>query len=191
MQRVYEIVEVLPNGSQQKVTVVTGLEFAKRVLLELAKRTNNKCLASDAKTHQVVMQLNVAPIKMWAARRIFQVCYDEKLAVGRAKLLRSRGYGVISVIGNDAAKVLLSSIQRYDLFIVGHAAPEETRREMVSWLKANYPGVKIIALNPSHQQVLGADYNVRQNRPETWLPIVLQQLANRGNDPPNKASSGA
>ena len=169
MDRVYEIFEVLSDGSPHKVTVVSELEFARMVLESLASRTKNECFAADAKTRQVVMQMNVAPAKL---HRIFQISYDEELGVRRAELLRSRGYGVISVTGNDSAKLLLSSPQRYDLFIIGHAAPEETRREMVDWLKAEYPTVKILALN-ANQQVQRADYNVRQNAPENWLPIVL------------------
>ena len=171
MHRIYEIFEVMPNGSPQRVTVVRGWEFAKAALQRLAKDTSNECYTADAETHQVVMQMNVAPVKL---RRIFQISYDEELGLRRAELLRSRGYGVISVIGNEAAKVLLSSPQRYDLFIIGHAAPEETRREMVDWLKTESPNVKVLALNPPNQEVLAADYNVRQNGPENWLPIVLQ-----------------
>jgi|SRR5215469_16346485 len=171
MQRVYEIFEVLPDGSPHRVTVVSGLEFAKMVLESLASRTKNECFAAEAKTHQVVMQMNVPPARL---RRIFQISYDEELGARRAELLRSHGYGVISVIGNEAAKVLLGSPQRYDLFIIGHAAPQETRREMAYWLKAEYPTVRILALNPPNQQVLGADYNMPQNGPENWLPIVFQ-----------------
>jgi len=174
MDRVYEIFEVLPDGSPHRVTVVSGLEFAKMVLESLASRTNNECFAADAKTHQVVMQMNVPPARV---RRIFQICYDEGLGVRRAELPRSHGYGAIFVIGNDSAKLLLSSPQRYDLFIIGHAAPEETRREMVDWLKAEYPTVKILAFNPPNQRVRRADYNLRQNGPENWLPIVFQQIA--------------
>lgn len=169
MNRVYEIFEVPPNGSPQKVTVVPGLEFAKVTLQGLAKRTSNECFAADAKTRQVVMQLNVAPAKL---RRIFQIAYDEDIGSRRAELLRSRGYGVISVIGNDPAKVLLSSMQHYDLFIVGHAAPEETRKEMVDWLTARYPRVKILALNPSHDLLPAADYNAAYYASENWLPII-------------------
>lgn len=168
MHRVYEIFEVPPNGSPQKVSVVSGVEFAKLALQGLAKRTTNECFAADAKTRQLVMQLNVVPAKL---RRIFAISYDEEMGVRRAELLKSRGYGVISVIGNEAAKVLLSSVQRYDLFIVGHAASEEVRREMVEWLKAQYPGVKILALNPPDQQLPTADFNVPHG-PENWLPIV-------------------
>ncbi len=178
MQRVYEIFEVMPNGTPQRVTVISGVEFAKLALQGLAKRTKNECFAADAKTRQVVMYVNVPLGKSRATRSIFQICYDEKLAVHRAELLKSRGYDAISVISNEAAQAVLSSIQHYDLFIVGQAAPQETRREIVAWLRANYPGVKILALNPPNQQILGADYNVRQNGPETWLPIVSQQLSN-------------
>ena len=174
MQRFYEIFEVPPNGAPQRLTAVSGLEFAKMILDDLAKRTVNECFAADARTHQVVMQKNVAPAKL---RRIFQIAYDVESGLRRAEVLRLRGYGVISVVGNEAAKLLLSSTQRYDLFIVGHAAPEETRREMVAWLKTRYPGVKILALNPPDQQLSSADFNVCQNGPETWLPIIFQQLS--------------
>ena len=174
MYRVYEIFEVPPNGSPQRVTVVSGLEFARMVLEGLAKRTTNECFAADAETRQVVMQKNLAPATL---RRIFQIAYDMDLGLRRAEVLRSRGYGVISVVGNDAAKVLLSSPQHYDLFIVGHSAPEEIRREIVAWLKAQYPSVKILALNPPDHQLPAADYNVRHNETETWLPIVFQQLS--------------
>src|SRR5205085_11888417 len=130
-----------------------GVEFVEAALQRLAKDTSHECYAADAETHQVVMQMNVARAKLRATRRIFQIAYDEDAGLRRAELLRSCGYGVISVTGNQAAKVLLSSIRRYDLFIVCHAAPEETRREIVSWLKANYPRVKILALNPPRQQM--------------------------------------
>ena len=174
MYSVYEIFEVLPNGSTLKISRVSGLEFANLALRELAKRTRNECFVTDARTRRVVAQLNVSQEKRRATKRIFQIAYDEQLGLRRAELLRSRGYGVISVIGNDPARVLLTSIQHYDLFIVGHAAPEETRTEMIDWIRAKYPKVKILALNPPHQQLLNADYNATLNGPENWLPIVTQ-----------------
>jgi len=172
MNRVYEIFEVWPDGSTVKRAVVSGLEFAKVTLDRLAERTSYECKAADARTHQVVAQRNVPQAKGRTVKRIFQIAYDEGIGFRRAQLLRELGYGVISASGNEAAKVLLSSIQHYDLFIVGHAAPESSRREIVAWLKANYPRVKILALNPPRQQMTDADYNAIQNGPETWLPIV-------------------
>ena len=123
-------------------------------------------------------QRNLPAAKERATKRVFQIAYDEGLGIQRAELLRSLGYHVISVVGNEKAKILLSAIHRYDFFIVGSAAPEETRSEMVDWLKANYPKVKILALNPPQQQLAHADYNVTQHATELWLPIVTQELAN-------------
>lgn len=177
MYRAYDIFEVMPDGSPLKRAAATGLEFAKLSLEELSGRTTNECFAADRDTHQVVGQMNV-PLAKRSIKRIFQIAYDEESGVQRTELLENRGCGVISVLCNEAARVLLSSIQHYDLFIVGHSAPEETRREMVDWLKAHYPGVKILALNPPDQQVPNADYNLPQNGPENWLPIISRELAN-------------
>ena len=55
---VYEVIDVLPNGSRQTVTVASSLEFAKAVFEELANRTHDECLVVHPRTHQVVMQLN-------------------------------------------------------------------------------------------------------------------------------------
>ena len=176
MYRTYEILEVMPDGSTVKRVVVHGLEFAKVALQDLAKRTSNECIAEDAKTHQVVAQANLPATKR-AIRRVFQIAYDEEAGVQSAELLRSRGYGVISVLSNEAAKVLLSSIQKYDLFIIGHAAPEKCRSEMVDWLKTYYPNVKVLALNPPHQPLPNVDYNSLASDPESWLLFVTERLA--------------
>jgi hypothetical protein len=175
--RPYDIFEVMPDGSPIKRAAVTGLEFAKLSLEELSRRTSNECFAADRYTRQVVAQVNVCLARR-SIKRIFQIAYDEESRLQRAELLLGCGYGVISVLGNEAAKVLLSSIQHYDLFIVGPAASEETRREMVDWLRENYPQVKILAMNPPDQQVPKADYNAEQDGPENWLQIVTERLVN-------------
>lgn len=104
---------------------------------------------------------------------MFQIAYDEMLLITRAQLLKNRGYEVTSVLGNDAAKCAIDTRQNHRLFIVGHAAPRETREEMVRWLKANFPNTKILVVNPPSSAILaGADYNVVLNGPEEWLSIV-------------------
>lgn len=173
--RSYEILEIMPDGSVVKRGLVRGLEFAKVTLENLAKRTSNECIAADDRTHQVVTQLNIPPAKR-SIKRIFQIAYDEEMGLGVAELLRSHGYGVISVLSNEAAKVLLSSIQKYDLFVVDPAAPEKCRSEMVDWLKTHYPEVKVLALNPPHQTMPNADYNSLARDPESWLSFVTEEL---------------
>jgi hypothetical protein len=105
-------------------------------------------------------------------RIVFQIGYEERGMKARAELLRRFGHEVISVTHNEAAKVALSSYHDVDLFIVGHTAPEQTRKEMVAWLKANYPNVKIVALNPSKDQLQGADYNVVLDDHDEWLRLL-------------------
>lgn len=174
--RSYEILEVMPDGSTIRRSMVSGLEFAKMALGELSKRTNNECFATDERTHQVIAQMNIPPAKR-SRKRVFQIAYEEEAGLRSAELLTSRGYGVISVLSNEAAKVLLSSIQKYDLFIVGHAAPEGARREMVNWLRKKYPDVRILALNLPHQPLPNVDYNALHDDHEGWLQFVAEQVA--------------
>lgn len=172
----YDIFESLQDGSLTWRATVHGLRSARLRIAELAKNTGNEHFAMHLPTGEVVFPLDTskATSPAGAIKRIFQVAYTERLRNERAELLRRLGYGIISVIGNEAAKVLLSAMQHAELalFIVGHAAPEHTRREMVDWLKAKYPNVKVLALNPPDQQLPGADCNVVQNGPEKWLPFV-------------------
>lgn len=127
-------------------------------------------------TREVVARVNV---RTGRGKKpfVFQIAYDSKLANARSEILRLHGYEVVTVIGNEAAKVVLSMRQECDLFIVGHAAPEQTRRDMVEWLRTEYPGVRILALNPPLiRALMGADYNVKLNGPETWLPAIAAAL---------------
>jgi len=129
-------------------------------------------------TKEIVARINVGASR--GVRRkplVFQIAYDHGLATARTEVLRLHGYEVVSVIGNEAAKLILSLRQHCDLFIVGHAAAEEERKEMVAWLKTQYPEVRILALNsPKIQELVGADYNVKLNGPELWLPVIASAL---------------
>jgi len=103
---------------------------------------------------------------------VFQIGYDTGRAQARTKQLRLHGYEVVSVVGNEA-KLVLTLPQECDFFIVGHAAPEERRAEMVAWLKAKYPQIRILAVNgPQICELAGADFNVKLNGPEVWLPLI-------------------
>jgi len=111
-------------------------------------------------------------------KRVFQIAYDEMLLVSRAELLKNRGYEVSSALGNDGAKRILDTRERYRIFIVGHAAPKETREDMVRRLKASFPATKILALNPPyHANLAQADYNLILNGDEEWLSVVANTAA--------------
>jgi hypothetical protein len=179
MERDYDLFERSQDNSLVWRGSVHGLENARRKLQEVAKRTTNECFAIYTPTRQIVALMNTAGAGQRPVKRVvFQIAYDEHRLVTRAELLRHNGYEVLSVVGNEAAKIVLSSPQHCDLFIVGHAAPEQTRKEMVDWLKARYPHVKILALNRAdHRQLAGADYNVLLNGPNQWLSVITAAVS--------------
>jgi CheY-like chemotaxis protein len=179
MERNYDLFERSQDSSLIWRGSVHGLENARRKLQEIAERTTNECFAIYTPTRQIVALLNIAQAGQLRGKRVvFQIAYDERRLAARAEMLRQNGYEVVSVVGNEAAKIVLGSTQHSDLFIVGHAAPERTRKEMVDWLKAKYPHVKILALNSTdHRQLTGADYNAILTGPDEWLSIVTAALS--------------
>ena len=174
----YDLFEVLTNGSIVQRASVSGLEAAWQKLYDLAKQTGNECFALHAPTRQVVAQVNV-PLALERARKlIFQIAYTETLGIARSEELTRRGYRVTTVIGNERAKIVLTdSPQHYDLFVLGHGAPDKARSEMVAWLRVKYPNVKILGLNSIQGRLREADYNVLLDGPETWMPIVARAFA--------------
>jgi hypothetical protein len=79
------------------------------------------------------------------------------------------------VVGNEAAIATLSCLPKYDVFIIGHGAPEQIRRDMVHWVRARYPTTKILALHsPEYQPLVGVDHNAMENDPDEWLPWVAE-----------------
>lgn len=142
------------------------LEVAKARVKALAAASPGEYVILNQKTGERIF------VKPPAKRILFQIGYDTKQLNARAELLRRFGHEVISVDDNDAAKLALRSIHDVDMFIVGHTAPEQVRNEMVAWLKANYPEVKIVALNPSNAKLVGADYNVILNDHDEWRSLL-------------------
>jgi PAS domain S-box-containing protein len=107
---------------------------------------------------------------------IVQIAYDSALALTREEQLKISGFKVISMLGNDEARRVLDKTHRHHLFIVGHAAPIETREEMVRWVKANFPDAKILALNPAEDTDLTeADYNFLVTDSAAWLAVIAQE----------------
>jgi hypothetical protein len=176
MEREYELFEQLSDGSPMWRGHASGLHEVQRQLRELTKTTKNECFAMYLQTKEIVARVNVHTTE---GRKpfVFQITYDEKLATARSEVLKLHGYEVATVFGSGAARLVLHSHQHCDLFVLGHAAPEEERREMVEWLKKNYPGVPILALNsPGILRLSGADYNLKLNGPETLLPVIASAL---------------
>ena len=180
VERDYDLFKQLPDSSPMWRGRVSGLHETRRKLQEVSKATTNECFAMHLPTREIAARVNV---RTASGKKpvVFQITYDYKLVNARTEILKLHGYEVVSAIGNEAAKVVLSIPRECDLFIVGHAAPEEIRREIVEWLNTNYPGVRILALNsPLTPELMGADYNVKLNGPETLLPVIASALGAGG-----------
>jgi len=135
-----------------------------------------KALAASSPGQYVITNLT-GKVEFPSKRIMFQIGYDEKELNARAELFRRCGFEVISVADNESAKRALRSIGNVDVFVVGHAAPEQTRKEIVEWLKATFPKVKIVALIPSANRELSrADYNIVLNDWDKW-PSLLAAAA--------------
>jgi hypothetical protein len=178
MNREYDVFEVIGSGPVWH-SRASGLVEARARLQQLRRQTGNECFAMHLPTHEIVARVNVrAPAG--AKPVIVQIAYDSVLAVARTKVFRLQGYEVQTLLGSEAAKVVLGMGQRCDLFLVAHAAPLAIRTEMVKWLKANYAGVPIIALSADASSVDGADFNAKLNGPETLLPVIANALHGPG-----------
>jgi len=177
VEREYELFEQLPDGSPVWRDHASGLYNVRLKLRRIAQTTQNECFAIYLPTKEVVARLNMRPQGPDRKRLIFQIAYDSKQATERTDILRLCGYDVVSVIGNEAAKIILSMEQHCDLFIIGNGASEENRKDLVAWIKSKYPDVRILALNsPGIRELAGADYNVEANGPKTWLRLVTSTL---------------
>ena len=109
-------------------------------------------------------------------KRIFLVGYDTAQLKAMAELLSRLGHEVFAATGNEAAMTALRSVEGTDLFVVGHQAPEQTRREMVTWLRVHFPKAKIVSLNPGQHAIWNADFNILWGKHD-WILLVAAAVA--------------
>ncbi len=177
LEREYELFEQLADGAPIWRGHASGLHNVRAKLEEMARNTPNECFAIYLPTKEIVARLNVKARGAGGKKVVFQVAYDEKQSSERSEILRLCGYEVVSVIGNEAAKVILGMSQHCDLFIIGNGGDEDGRKALVKWLRAKYAGIPILALNsPGIRELAGADYNVEANGPRAWLRLVTGAL---------------
>jgi hypothetical protein len=162
----FHIFKVQSDGSLRWTEAAADVERAKARVRVLAASSPGEYVITNMTGEKI-------SVKRLPKRIMFQIGYNEKELNVRAELFRRCGHEVISVADNEAAKQALTSIHNVDIFVVGHTAPEQTRKEMVDWLKANFPEVKVVALIPSgNRQLPHADYNVVLNDWDEWISLL-------------------
>ena len=168
----FDIFRVAPDSSVLWLESAADYDAAQSRVKTLAASSPGEYLIRNQRTGQRVSFKLTRGV-------IFQIGYEQAHLDARTIVLRRLGYEVFSALDNAAAKLQLLSPQHVDLFIVGHSAAEQMRTEIVDWLKANYPSVKILALQPSgaaQSPVQDADYNVIVNGSDEWLSLVTSAV---------------
>jgi hypothetical protein len=164
----YDIFRAAADGGVLWLESAADFDAAKARVKILAASSPAEYMIRNQRTGQ---RISIKPAK----GVIFQIGYEPAQLDARSNVLRRLGYEVLSAPDNASAKLQLLSPRHVDLFIIGHSAAEEVRKEIVDWLKANYPNVKILALQPSGappSPVQDADYNVIINGSDDWVSTV-------------------
>jgi hypothetical protein len=162
----FHIFKVQSDGSLRWTDAAVDVDHAKARVKVLAASSPGEYVITNMTGEKI-------SVKTLPKKIIFQIGYNEKELNTRAELFRRCGHEVISVTDNEAAKQALTSIPNVDIFVVGHTAPEQTRKEMVDWLKTNFPRAKVVALIPSvSHQLQRADYNVVLNDWDEWISLL-------------------
>ena len=167
----FHIFKVQSNGSRRWMEGAVSVERAKARVRLLVASSSGEYVITNLTGREI-------SVKSQPRRIMFQIGYDKRELKARAELFRRVGHEVISVPDNEAAKRVLASVQNVDVFVVGHSAPEQTRKEMVDWLKANFPKAKVVALIPfASYQVPRADYNIELNDSDEWLSLLAATVS--------------
>ena len=162
----FHIFKVQSDGSLRWTDAAVDVDHVKARVKVLAASSPGEYVITNMTGEKI-------SVKTLPKKIIFQIGYNEKELNTRAELFRRCGHEVISVADNEAAKQALTSIPNVDIFVVGHTAPEQTRKETVDWLKTNFPRVKVVALIPSaSHQLQRADYNVVLNDWDEWISLL-------------------
>lgn len=175
MRREYDLFEI-SNGRPTWRSHVIGTLQAGAQLQELGRKTRNECFVAQFPSREVVARVNLgSPASRKPA--VFQITYDCTQAIERVQILRLQGCEVAFAIGNEAAKAILGRQQRWDLFTVGYAAPRETIRDMIEWLKARYPGVPILELTSPRNPRFPLENRTNANGLAPWIFAVANALS--------------
>ena len=104
------------------------------------KRGNNSGMSDSTVSRYSVPQSELRK------KRILHVEFDRVLLATRHALLETAGFEVISCFSGMAAREVSTASAHFDLFLIGHAAPIDERTDLVTWIRAHFPRIAIIAL---------------------------------------------
>ena len=78
-----------------------------------------------------------------AAKRILYVNYNPATLIRDEQLLMRAGYEVDTVFGTDGV-MAYGSVAECTSVLIDDACPTEERQQVITWLTANFPKLKIL-----------------------------------------------
>jgi hypothetical protein len=78
-------------------------------------------------------------------RRILYVCYDPTLLVPQERLLLSRDYDVVTVLGTDGL-IAHSCIGDYSAVVFGEGASENQLAQAMLWLQEHFSAIPVASI---------------------------------------------
>jgi hypothetical protein len=81
-------------------------------------------------------------------------------------------------LGNGQARRVLEDQTDYDLVVIGWSGSDTERRDIVRWVKARSPRLRVIALyGASGHEITEADFNSPSENPDEWFAAVKRAAA--------------
>jgi DNA-binding NtrC family response regulator len=109
-------------------------------------------------------------------KRILLVEFDRVLLATRHTLLETAGFEVISCFSAMAAREVSAGSVSFDLFLMGHAAPMHERVDLITWIRAQFPGIAIVVLRSRDTDVSPAGDALSVAEPDQLLKAIVDVL---------------
>lgn len=136
----FDIFKREASGEVLWIKSAEDLKFARAAVQELMASAPHEYVIHSLRTNNDLVVKPRSKRRRKSKPEVFQIAYNDVLMTTRAGLLRSIGFKIESVVGNEAAKAALTdNSKRYALFIIGRDAAATVRRDMAVWLKSKYP----------------------------------------------------
>ena len=109
-------------------------------------------------------------------KRILHVEFDRVLLTTRHALLETAGFDVISCFSGMAAREVSAGSVQFDLFLMGHAASVHERTDLITWIRAHFPGIAIVVLRSRDTDFSPAGDALAVADPDELLKAIMDVL---------------
>lgn len=109
-------------------------------------------------------------------KRILHVEFDRTLLTTRHALLETAGFEVISCFSGMAAREVSAGNNHFDLFLMGHAASMHERTDLITWIRAHFPGISIVVLRSRDTDYSPAGDALSVADPDELLKTIVEVL---------------